>query len=837
MYCRKYLEIRTMLDQHYAIGKIKEIIDAHGDIVREAKIANLAIDSRKINMPETSLFFALTGRQNGHAFIPELYRSGVRNFVIDKEHEAVTVDMPDANFLCVDHVLPALQQLAAYHRKQFNLEIIGITGSNGKTIVKEWLFQLLAPDKHIVRNPKSFNSQVGVPLSVWQIGLQHDLGIFEAGISTINEMEKLATIIKPDIGILTHIGTAHDEGFKNLEQKTAEKLHLFKDCKLFIYNPDMLTAYSGSVPGREKFTWSYKPSTTKVDLQVFSEEVIEGKTSLQANYKGQEISCLIPFTNQAAMENALVCWATLLALGYDPVVIAKRMAGLTPVSMRMELKNGIHNCSIIDDTYNSDVQSLEIALNFLNQQNQHPKKTLILSDILQSGLHQSELYQRVAQLIQNKSVDRFIGIGQALQTHSNLFHQPEQRFFPDTQSLLEHLPELQMEDETILIKGSRSFEFERISKMLVQKAHETVLEINLDALQNNLNFYKSLLRPGIKIMAMVKAFSYGSGSYEIANLLQFNKVDYLAVAYSDEGIGLRNAGIKMPIMVMNPEDASFDKLTEHLLEPEIYSMNLLNDFLVHAKKTNLINYPIHLKIDTGMHRLGFETSELASLVNLIVENKQLLRIASILSHMVGSDAETHDAFSLKQIGEFEEATRQIERAIGYPTIKHIANTSAISRWPNAHFDMVRIGIGLYGVDSALGLKQSPLQPVATLRSSISQIKNVKAGETIGYNRNGRLDRDGKIATVRIGYADGYLRAFGNGVGSMLVNGKLAPTVGSICMDMCMLDVTDIAVEEGDEVFLFNEKLRIEEVAKQIGTIPYEILTNVSQRVKRIYYYE
>lgn len=825
-----------MADQHYPITKIKEIIGAEGEIVMEATIFNLATDSRKIHIPESSLFFALTGRQNGHDFIAELYDEGVRNFVIDQDHKALKARIPAANFLMVNHVLTALQQLAAYHRKQYDLEIIGITGSNGKTIVKEWLYQLLSPDKLIVRNPKSFNSQIGVPLSVWQINAADELGIFEAGISTVGEMENLEAIIKPGIGILTHIGTAHDEGFINREKKIFEKLKLFRDCKLLIYNPNMLSAFEGDLPGTEKFTWSFKQPQIPVDLQVVDHIETAGKTRLIARYKDKEIECSIPFDNEAAVENAIVCWSALLAMGYDPVVADARLKGLTSVSMRMELKNGIHNCSIIDDSYNSDVQSLEIALNFLNQQNQHPKKTLILSDILQSGLDLHDLYQRVAQLVRNKNIDRFIGVGEALQAHRDLFHQPEQWFFPNTDRLLSQLNNLKLQDETILIKGSRSFEFERISKVLVQKAHETVLEINLNAVQNNLNFYKSLLKPEVKIMAMVKAFSYGSGSYEIASLLQFNKVDYLAVAYSDEGIGLRNAGISLPIMVMNPEASAFSILTERKLEPEIYSMDLLDDFLVFAKNRNLEHYPIHLKIETGMNRLGFEESELETLCELIANN-QHLRIVSILSHLVASDAGAHDDFTRQQINKFEIATSKIELALGYETIKHIANTSAVSRWPAAHFDMVRVGIGLYGVDGAFGIKGNPLQPAVTLRTSISQLKSVKVGDSIGYNRSGSLAHDGKIATVRIGYADGYLRAFGNGVGGMLVNGYLAPTVGNICMDMCMIDVTNIHVEEGDEVFLFNDKLRIEEVAKQIGTIPYEILTSVSHRVKRVYYYE
>jgi len=512
------------------------------------------------------------------------------------------------------------------------------------------------------------------------------------------------------------------------------------------------------------------------------------------------------------------------------------MEHLAPVSMRMELKDGINNCSIIDDSYNSDIQSLEIALNFLNQQNQYPTRTLILSDIFQSGLEPDLLYKQVASLLAEKKVDKFIGVGKAISAQQEVFNVPVKQFFTDTDSLLAKLPELGLKDETILIKGSRSFEFERVSRVLVQKAHETVMEINLNALQNNLNYYKAKLAPGVKLMAMVKAFSYGSGSFEVANLLQFNKVDYLAVAYVDEGVALRKAGITLPIVVLNPEVSAFDKLVEFKLEPEIYSFTLLDELVKFAQAKKILNYPIHIKIDTGMHRLGFEDFEVETLCDLIEDNRYV-HIQSVFSHLVASDAEIHDAFTLKQLTDFEKAYTQIEAAVGYKFDKHIANTSAISRWPVAQLDMVRLGIGLYGIDSAIKDEVYPLQPVATLRTSVSQVKKVLAGETVGYNRNGSLVKDGKIATVRIGYADGYLRAFGNGVGRMLVKGILAPTIGNISMDMTMIDVSEIEVKEGDEVIVFNEEYKIEELAKQINTIPYEILTNVSQRVKRVYFYE
>jgi alanine racemase len=822
-----------MLGNQYSITNIQQIIGASGIIAHQASINNLLTDSRKINNPSASLFFALSDRRDGHDYINDVYQAGVRNFVVTHAPKDSS-KFKEANFLIVNDVLKALQQLAAHHRQSFELEVIGITGSNGKTIVKEWLYQLLCYDKKIIRNPKSYNSQIGVALSVWQIDKQHNLGIFEAGISTTGEMERLEPMIKPSVGVLTHFGSAHDEGFSSPEQKLEEKLKLFVNSDLVIYHHDALLKYKAKVPGKMHFTWSRKFKET--DLYVFSETIISNKYYLRAIYKKKEVECLVPFTDEASVENAIVCWATMLALGCDARMADERLERLIPVSMRMELKQGINDCSIIDDSYNSDIQSLEIALNFLNQQNQHQTRTLILSDIFQSGLEQEVLYKQVANLVKQKKIDKFIGVGKAVSAQQELFGTSQKYFFEDTDALLQALPQLNFEDETILIKGSRSFEFERVSRALVQKAHETVMEINLNALQNNLNFYKSKLGPGVKIMAMVKAFSYGSGSFEVANMLQFNKVDYLAVAYIDEGIALRNAGITLPIVVLNPEVSAFDKMVEFTLQPEIYSFTLFDEFVKFAQLKNIFDYPIHIKIDTGMRRLGFDETEVETLCDMLEENKYI-HVQSIFSHLAASDAEQHDHFTLKQIRAFEKAYHQIEKVLSYKTIRHISNTSAITRWPVAQFDMVRLGIGLYGIDSAIKDEISPLHPVATLKTSISQVKKVKGGETVGYNRNGSLLQDGKIATVRIGYADGYLRAFGNGVGKMLVKGILVPTVGNVSMDMCMIDVSEIEVKEGDEVIVFNEEYKIEELAKQINTIPYEILTNISQRVKRVYFYE
>ncbi|MNK12654.1 Alanine racemase [compost metagenome] len=812
----------------YTINHIAALLNiASFKKVQDAVIRKLVIDSRTVIDPDGSLFFALSGKRDGHEYLADAYANGIRSFVISDGKYAEKY--PDANILLVKDVLVALQTLAKYNRKLYDLEVLGITGSNGKTIVKEWLYQLLAADFNIIRSPKSFNSQIGVPLSVWEIGADHTLGIFEAGISRTNEMEVLADIIQPTIGILTNVGEAHAEGFSSLSEKLHEKLKLFKDTSLFIYAPEYTEGISkNDLPGQQKFSWSFKE---QADLQILFIEPIDGRNYIRAKFKGHEIECLIPFSDKASVENGIICWATLLALGYTPEEADERLEKLTRVSMRLELKNGINNCSIIDDSYSADISSLAIALDFLNIQNQHTKRTLILSDISETGKKNEVLYSEIASLLKQKDVDRLIGIGPHITASADLFDL-ETTFFENTQGFIESFPAMHFSNETILVKGARKFEFERISKLIAQKVHDTVLEVDLNALAGNLQFYRSKLAPGVKVMAMVKAFSYGSGSFEIANLLQYHKVDYLAVAYADEGIALRKAGIKMPIMVMSPEPSAFDAIVRFKLEPELYNLEILKSFISFVPE---FDYPVHLKIDTGMHRLGFEEPDLPELLKVLTDTKKI-KVASVFSHLVGSEEGMHDEFTKHQIALFKTVADAIGRALDYKFIKHISNTSGVSRHPEAQLDMVRIGIGLYGFDG--GLKNNKgLQTVAVLKTTITQVKQIKPNETVGYGRKGLLPEGGTIATVKIGYADGYSRAFGNGVGSMLIKGKLVPTVGVICMDMCMLDVTGLDVKTGDEVIVFNDQLTISKLAEQIGTIPYEILTNVSQRVKRVYFYE
>ncbi|MGO4879164.1 bifunctional UDP-N-acetylmuramoyl-tripeptide:D-alanyl-D-alanine ligase/alanine racemase [Pedobacter psychrotolerans] len=819
-----------MYNPIYTISRIAEILGAEARLGNEElSIQYLVVDSRSVMVPENSLFFALSAHRNGHEFIKDAYQKQVRNFVVTEQ--GYIASYPDCNFILVENALAALQLLAVAHRQHFHLKTIGITGSNGKTIVKEWLYQLLAVDFNIIRSPKSYNSQIGVPLSIWQINAGHQLGIFEAGISAVGEMETLAKIIQPQIGILTNIGEAHAEGFASRKEKLTEKLKLFTTCELLIYSPDDIAEIDLPVlPGQKRFSWS---GIQGADLRIIEVEHGISGSHLRAIYQNQEISCSLPFKDQASIEDGIICWATLLAMGYLPEQAGSRLEKLTPVSMRLELKNGINQCSIIDDSYSADISSLVIALDFLNQQNQHTKKTVILSEIFETGKEDLVLYTEIAGLLQQKRINRFIGIGKQMAGYAELF-QCETHFFDDTDAFLQAFPGLQFNHETILVKGARRFEFGRISKILTQKIHDTVLEIDLNAMVANLQFYRAKLTPGVKIMAMVKAFSYGSGSFEIANLLQFHKVDYLAVAYADEGIALRKAGITLPIMVMSPEESAFEAIIKHHLEPEIYNLGVLNSFL-NALPEDILHYPVHLKIDSGMHRLGFDETEIDDLVKLLKDNL-LIRVQSIFSHLVASGEAAHDDFTRQQINIFDLAAKKLIRVLGYQPLLHIANTSGISRWPNSQLDMVRLGIGLYGFDAGLQQNQG-LQTVIVLKTTITQVKNIAPGESVGYSRKGWMPNGGKTATVKIGYADGYSRAFGNGVGKMLVNGQLVPTIGSVCMDMTMLDITGLEVKAGDEAIVFNQEHTIMQLANDTGTIPYEILTNISQRVKRVYFYE
>ncbi len=791
-------------------------------------IDHISIDSRSLQNGAHSLFFALKGANNdAHIYISDLIEKGVQNFVVTHIPEEV---QGKANFLVVENTLTALQQMAAFYRSLFHFPIIGLTGSNGKTIVKEWLNFLLSPDYNVIRSPKSYNSQVGVPLSVMAINEKHNLGIFEAGISTISEMEKLERIIKPTIGILTSIGSSHDEGFQNLGEKIKEKLLLFKGSDVIIYQRNNLVEkYIASTA--KTFSWSLE--SKEADVFIFKTEVNDTNTQIYYQYHSGDFELTIPFLDKASVENAISCLMTLLYLGYDNATIQSRIELLYPVEMRLKVKNGINACSIIDDSYSSDFQSLKIALDFLESQKQNKKKTVILSDIFQSGLSNEELYAKVAKLIVSNHISRVIGIGETISAFHNQF--VNCLTFKNTDDFVAHFEELNFSNETILIKGARSFQFEKIVNLLEEKTHETILEINLNAISHNLNFFKSKLKPKVKMMVMVKAFGYGSGGLEIAKLLEYHKVDYLGVAFADEGISLRMGGIKTPIMVLNPESTSFPAIIQYQLEPEIYSIKGLRSFLKIAEQKNIKNYPIHIKIDTGMHRLGFEADSIDELIAALKEN-QTVEVKSMLSHMATSDDWKHKDFALSQIHLFEKLTTKIMTEVGIHPIRHILNTSGISNYPGAQYDMTRLGIGLYGVSNDAE-EQKELENVGTLQSVISQIRIIPAGDSVGYGRRFMAEKPTKIATIPIGYADGISRGWGNGKGYVSVKNQKATILGSVCMDMLMVDVTDIDCKEGDGVVIFGESPTVTEMANALHTIPYEILTSISQRVKRVFYRE
>ena len=806
----------------------------------------LLTDSRSLLLPQHTLFFALKSVQNdGHNYIEELLEKGVRAFVVEQLPEKLLEVYPDAGFVVVEDTLKALQTLATHHRTNYHYPVTAITGSNGKTIIKEWLSQSLHDIYRVVRNPKSYNSQVGVPLSVWLMTAGYDQGIFEAGISLPGEMEHLEKIIKPDTGIFTNIGPAHDEGFRSREEKIREKLKLFDNCTTLIYCRDHEAIHKEIIGWKEAanmpllFAWG---KSADARIRVLQSERKDHDTVVTVTYHGKKIKLNIPFSDEAYVENALHVVAYLIFLGLDDEVIIDKVANLQPVAMRMEMKEGVHNSIIINDSYNSDIHSLAIALDFMESQTKNKRKTLILSDILQSGIPPASLYKEVASLLASKKTDRLIGIGPELSSQASLFELPA-RFYSGTEEFLAQTDFLDFRDEAVLLKGARVFGFERIVNMLQQKDHQTILEIDLDALIHNLNVFRSGLAPRVKVMGMVKAFSYGTGSVEVARVLQYHQVDYLAVAYADEGKELRRGGITIPVVVMNPEVRSFDTLFAYRLEPEVYGFPLLNR-LAEAVRAAAASgslsdehmrygFPVHIKLDSGMHRLGFLPQELAELATQLRANPQL-RVASVFSHLAASDDPAHDSFTGQQVQVFEEACRALESHLGYPFLRHICNSAAITRFPEAHFDMVRPGIGLYGVTGDAAV-QALLRHVSTFRSVVSQIKHIRRGDTIGYGRAGLAGKDMTVAVVPVGYADGLRRQLGNGRGKLVVNGHRAPIVGNINMDMCTVDVTGLPVREGDGVIVFGSELPVTEVARDMETIPYEVLTSVSQRVKRVYY--
>jgi Alr-MurF fusion protein len=823
----------------YSISEFIKIANAevHGKTDDSIFINDILIDSRKFVAGNSTAFVAITTPANdGHNFIEDLYNKGVKVFIVSKLPKII---WEDSLFLLVKNTIDALQKISIYHRKKFNSLVIGITGSNGKTIVKEWLYQVLNPDYVIVRSPKSFNSQIGVPLSVLQMNDAANLSIFEAGISMPDEMDRIQKIILPNIGIFTNIGHAHDENFIDKRQKINEKIQLFKSSDVIIFCRDHVEINERlfsveNFKNKKLSSWSFKNKAA--DLYIRSSKDSKSNT-YQCYYNDQEFDLTLPFSDEASVENIFHVALTALNLGVMPAVLQTRILALSSVEMRMELKAGINNCTIINDVYNSDLSSILIAIDFLAQQNQHNFKTIILSDIMQSGMNENTLYARVAEWVSKHDIQCFIGIGKALKRQHNLF-KTEKYFYDSTDDFLQNHPIYTIANQSILLKGARVFEFERISNLLQQKAHQTVLEVNLTALVSNLNFYRSKLKAGTSIMAMVKAFSYGSGSFEIANALRYHNVDYLAVAYADEGVELRNSGIILPIMVMNPDENAFEMMIVNNLEPEIYSLGILKKLIL-SLKNSLIpenrKFGIHLKIDSGMNRLGFKKEEIPQVLELLNSENHII-VKSVFSHLVASDNPDFDDFTNFQANYFSESCDQIKNALHYNFLKHILNSAGICRFPQFHFDMVRLGIGLYGFGTC-PQSEEKLSNVLTLKSIISQIKKLNIGDSVGYNRSYIAENEMLSATIPIGYADGFDRRFSNGVGSVFIRGQKCKVIGNVCMDMTMVDVSVINAQEGEEVLIFGNEFTVSNFAKLINTIPYEVMTSISVRVKRIYFHE
>ena len=781
------------------IGAKTMVNDQWSTVNEKRTIDWLLTDSRSLCYPESTLFFALrTDRGNGHHYIADLYQRGVRAFVVSEEPQG---DFPNASFLVVPDTLQALQHLAAHHRSRFDIPVVGITGSNGKTLVKEWLYQLLAPDFTVTRSPRSYNSQIGVPLSVWGLWEKTEVALFEAAISQRNEMAALERIIKPTIGIFTCLGSAHQENFSSMEEKCSEKLLLMADAKVIIY-----------------------PA---------GDAVIE-KCIREANLQGKLVAC--HSTGNAFEDNKALCRAVCQEMGLDDDIIEERLRALEPVAMRLEVKDGQNDCTLINDSYNSDLSSLDIALDFMNRrpEKEGRERTLILSDILQSGVEPHALYTQLAELLIGRGVNNLIAVGGIISAHMDCFARLQgcRRFFPNTDALLASDTLSELQHQLVLIKGARSFHFERITDRMEKKVHETILEVNLSAIVKNLNHYRSFMKPETKMVCMVKADAYGAGAVEVAKTLQDHNVDYLAVAVADEGVTLREKGITQGIMVMNPEMSSFSTLFQYHLEPEIYGFRLLDALIHAAEHEGITNFPVHIKLDTGMHRLGFDPEKDMPLLIERLHRQTALIPRSVFSHFVGSDSEDFDAFSELQYTRFLSGAERLQEAFPYPILRHICNSAGIERFPERQLDMVRLGLGLYGIDSC---DNRTIHNVSTLRTTILQIHDVKAGESVGYSRRTVLERDSRIASIPIGYADGLNRLLGNRHGFCLVNGKKAEYVGNICMDVCMIDVTGIPCEEGDLVTIFGEGLSPSELASRCGTIPYEILTGIAPRVKRIFF--
>ncbi len=823
----------------YPIKEIASILRIPQDMLNDksAEIAHLLTDSRSLTYPAETLFFAIrTNNNDGHRYIAQLYERGVRNFVVDNITYVPPELLDDANFLVVPNARAALQSIATYHRRRFDIPVIAITGSKGKTTVKEWLYQLLKDDFNIVRSPRSYNSQIGVPLSLWEIDENTDLAIIEAGISQPGEMVALQAMIRPTVGIITNLGEEHNEGFESMQQKICEKTQLLTACDCIIYCADYKLIREAVMPIlaiAQEIAWS----SHDADRPFAVTSVVKGEKATNVTYSflGLENHVHFPFTKDSEIENVINCIATMTYLQIKPDMIAERVARLAPVGTRLNVMEGINNCLVIVDSYTSDFNSLAPAIDFMvRRARPGVSMTVILSDVLHEAYSRDELYGRVAELLEQKRVNRIIGIGPEMCRNSRFFD-VNSRFFESTTDFMQNISQSDFEDEMILIKGAPEFDFKKIADLLEAKQHQTVLEVNLDALVHNYKYYRSRLKPETKVVCMVKASGYGAGcSYALAKTLQDAGASYLAVAVHDEGVELRKSGITMPIMVLNPTVVNYKAMFSYRLEPEVFSINECQKIIREAEKFGITEYPVHIKLDTGMHRLGFVKEELPELINLL-HKQNAIRPVSVFSHLCVADDPTQDEYTHRQFDYFDECCQILQAAFPHHIMRHILNTAGIMRFPEHQYDLVRLGIGLYG--SSPISDKTDLVPVSSLYSVIISIKEWPSGTTIGYGRRGVLQRASRIATIPVGYADGIDRHFGNGNICMMVNGTLCPTVGSICMDLCMIDVTDAKCAVGDQIEIFGRHIPVAQLAEVRGTISYEVLTSVSERVKRVYFRE
>lgn len=828
----------------YSAQQIASLLRTTTPVNPDTAIDVLLTDSRSLTYPERTLFFALTTPSgDGHRYVAELYRRGVRNFVVRRRPDTADACYADANFFVVPDVKEALQRLARAHRDKFpGLPVIGITGSRGKTTLKEWLNHLLGSSMHTVRSPRSYNSQIGVPLSLWEISPEAELGIFEAGISEYGEMDTLRQMISPTLGIITNVGIEHADGFSSRSDKCDEKLRLFAECPLLIHSADdplLAQRAAAAIPAERRLTVS-RIGAREADIKIHTAiDRNSGVTHVRFASPRFDMDgdIDIPFTSEAAIDNASLSIATLMALGINPEDLSSRFSTMPHIDTRLNVVEGVNDCTLITDHYASDYQSLLSALDFMSRRRTPgTRATVILPDMEASAPgDNAAIYENAARLLARHSIDRVIGIGADISSHAHMFDMAEKQFYPTFADFTSKVTPSDFDHDLILIKGGDNIDVDKITDILEARQHETVLEVDLDAMIHNFNLFRARLLPHTGIVAMVKASGYGAGSYELARTLQNQGAAYLAVAVADEGMDLRKSGITMPIMVLNPKVTNYHTLFTHMLEPEVYSFDILHEIISEGRRYGVKGFPIHIKLDTGMHRLGFLGEDIDRLIDEL-KSQDVVTPRSTFSHLAAADCPDMDDYNRMQFELFDSWSSRLKTA--FPDmLRHILNSTGITRFPEYQYDMVRLGICLYGIPTLDDGSQSDLQPVSSLRTVIISIKEWPAGTTIGYSRKGVLTRDSRIATIPIGYADGLRRALGCGKSSVWINGALCPIVGNICMDICMIDVTDVQCSVGDRVEIFGPNINVATIADTLGTIPYEVLTSVSTRVKRVYFRE